>query len=147
LNSAQSVVQGGGNAIAMSSSGSAAALIGTSGTADSVSAINDLLYLNGAQASVTGNGNTLVMTGATATVSGNSDGFAFQAAFGQNSITGFGSTDTAQFAASYFANWAALQSHMTQSGANTLITLDASDTVTLANVAMSSLQASQFSFK
>jgi hypothetical protein len=35
---------------------------------------------------------------------------------------------------------------MTQSGSNTLITLDASDKITLTNVAMSSLQSSQFHF-
>ena len=36
---------------------------------------------------------------------------------------------------------------MTQSGANTLITLDAHDVIKLTNVAASSLTASQFQFR
>jgi hypothetical protein len=43
-----------------------------------------------------------------------------------------------------FASWSVLQSHMTQSGANTIITLDANDTVTLTGVLKTSLTASEF---
>ena len=51
-----------------------------------------------------------------------------------------------QFSASDFANFSALQSHTSQSGANTMIALDASDTVTLTNVTATNLAASQFHF-
>ena len=122
-------------------------LIDTGGSADSVNGANGLLYLNGAQAAVTGNSDTFVMTGGTATASGNSDSFVFLAAFGQDSVTGFNSTDTIQLAASDFASWNVLQGHITQSGANTLITLDATDAITLVGVTKSSLSQSEFSIK
>ncbi len=149
LTNAQTSVAGGGDTIdLLGSSGNAASLYNTAGTADTINGSNGSIYLTGAQASVTGNSNTLnfLGTGNTATVSGSSDAFVFQAAFGQDAINGFASSDTMQFAASDFANWSALLGHMTQSGSNTLITLDASDKITLTNVAMSSLQASQFHF-
>ncbi len=78
--------------------------------------------------------------------SGASDAFVFQPAIGEDTIHGFAATDSMTFSASDFANWAALQSHISQSGANTLITLDASDTVTLTGVTATSLTASQFHF-
>ncbi len=150
LTNAQTSVAGGGDTIDfLGSSGNAASLYNTAGTADTINGSNGSIYLTGAQASVTGNSNTLnfLGTGNTASVSGSSDAFVFQAAFGQDSINGFASSDTMQLAASDFANWSALLGHMTQSGSNTLITLDASDKITLTNVAMSSLQASQFHFQ
>jgi len=61
-------------------------------------------------------------------------------------INGFASTDTMQFSASDFANFAALKPHISQSGANTLISLDASDTVTLTGVTATTLTSSQFHF-
>ena len=51
-----------------------------------------------------------------------------------------------QYSAADFASFAVLQAHMSQSGSNTIITLDASDAITLYNVQASSLQSSQFSF-
>ena len=147
LNSAQSVVQGGGNALTLTGTGDAATLIGTGGSADTVNGSNSLLYLNGSQATVTGNSDTLVMTDATATASGNSDWFVFQAAFGQDSITGFNSTDTIQLAVSDFASWNVLQGDMAQSGVNTVITLDASDSITLVGVTKTSLTQAEFSLK
>ena len=51
------------------------------------------------------------------------------------------------FSSSDFANWSALLSHMTQSGSNTVLTLDASDKITLTGVTASSLQSSQFHFQ
>ncbi len=149
LTNAQTSVAGGGDTVNfLGSSGNAASLYNTAGTADTINGSNGSIYLTGAQASVTGNSNTLnfLGTGNTASVSSSSDAFVFQAAFGQDAINGFASSDTMQLAASDFANWSALLGHMTQSGSNTLITLDASDKITLTNVAMSSLQASQFHF-
>ena len=80
-------------------------------------------------------------------MSGTSDSFVFIPAFGIDTINGFASTDSMTFSVSDFANWTALQSHMTQSGTSTLITLDASDTITLTNVTKSSLASSQFHFQ
>ena len=54
-------------------------------------------------------------------------------------------TAAVDFSALDFATWSAL-GDMTQSGANTVITLNASDTVTLTNVTMSNLSSSQFHF-
>jgi serralysin len=148
LNSAQSVVQGGGDALTLSDSGgSAATLIDTDGSADTVNGANSLLYLNGSQASVIGNFATLVMTGGAATVLADSDSFVFQAAFGQDTISGFNSTDTIQLPAADFASWNALQSDMTQSGSNTLITFDANDVITLVGVTAANLNQAEFSFK
>ena len=44
------------------------------------------------------------------------------------------------------ADWSTLQSHITQQGADTLITLDADDVITLTNVQASSLTSAQFKF-
>ena len=66
----------------------------------------------------------------------------FQPAIGVNTVGGFGSTEDH----SLFASWSALLNHTSQVGANTVIALDAADSVTLTNVAMSSLQQSQFHF-
>jgi len=87
-----------------------------------------------------------MMGASSVTQGGASDAFVFQAAIGVETINGFATTDSMQFSASDFANWPALQNYISQSGANTLITFDASDTVTLRNVAASSLAASQFHF-
>jgi serralysin len=102
-----------------------------------------------ATATLTGNSNTInAGKSDTLTVTGNSsDAFVFIPAFGIDTINGFASTDQMTFSTSDFANWSALQSHMSQSGANTVITLDAFDKITLTNVTMSSLQSSQFHFQ
>ena len=147
LNSAQSVVQGGGDALTLTGSGSVASLTGTGGSADTVTSSNGLLYLNGAQANVTGNSNTLIMTGGTASVSGNSESFVFLAGFGENLVSGFNSTDTIQLPATDFTSWNALQSDMTQSGSNTVITLDTNDVIMLVGVTKTSLTQSEFSLK
>ena len=71
----------------------------------------------------------------------------FQPAFGQDVINGFSSSNSMTFSSSDFANWSALLSDMTQSGSNTVITLDASDKITLTGVTESSLKSSQFHFQ
>jgi hypothetical protein len=96
---------------------------------------------------VTGNSDTIEMMGTSAmTQSGASDSFVFQAAIGVEKITGFASTDSMQFSASDFANFAAMMSHTIQSGSATVIKLDATDKVTLTNTLDTSLVASQFHF-
>ena len=52
-----------------------------------------------------------------------------------------------QFSTSDFADWNALLGHMTQSGSDTIIAVDAWDTITLKDVTASTLQQSQVTFK
>jgi hypothetical protein len=108
---------------------------------------NGTVNLTSAQATVNGSTDTLNLSGtSTVTANGGSDAFVFGATIGKEVVNGFASTDTIQFSASDFANWSALQNHMTQSGANTVITFDANDTVTLTNVTGSNLTSSEFKF-
>ena len=78
------------------------------------------------------------------TVLGGSDTFVFGSSLGNDVITGFQATgsshDILQFSQSTFANFAAVLAHAAQVGSNVVITVDAADTVTLANVHLSSLQ-------
>ena len=54
--------------------------------------------------------------------------------------------DTIDFSTAVFANFAAVHSHMAQSGANVIITLDSADTITIKNVTVASLTAADFTF-
>jgi hypothetical protein len=148
LSSAQAAIVGGGNAVVFAGgAGNTASLYGTGGNWDSVTGSNGSVYLNSAQAGVSGSQDTIFMAGSSSlTQGGASDAFVFQPAIGHETINGFAATDSMQFSASDFANWSALLSHVSQSGANTLITLDASDQVTLTNVTATSLAQSQFHF-
>jgi hypothetical protein len=114
-----------------------------------MSGSNGVVALNGAQANVMSGSNTIDMQGSSGNLVGlygDSEAVVFQPQFGASAVGGFNSTDTMTFSASDFANFQALQQHMSQSGANTVITLDASDTITLVNVQPSSLTASNFNF-
>jgi hypothetical protein len=148
VNSAQTNVWGGGDTVGFYGSGDIVTLYATSGNQDWLSGSNSAINFQGAQASLWGTGDTLTFGGSsnTASLYGTSEALDFQQAFGQDVINGFASTDTLQFSKLDFASWSALSSHMSQSGANTVITLDATDTVTLTNVAMTSLTASEFKF-
>jgi hypothetical protein len=148
LNSAQATVVGGADAIVFSSgTGNATSLYSTGANGDTVNGSNGTVNLTSAQATVNGSTDTLNLSGtSTVTANGGSDAFVFGATIGKEVVNGFASTDTIQFSASDFANWSALSSHMTQSGANTVITFDANDTVTLTNVTASNLTSSEFKF-
>jgi hypothetical protein len=148
LINAQTALVGGGDSVNFADgSGNAISIYGSAGNWDSIDGSQGSVYLNNAQAGVAGNGNTIYLYGTSAvTQSGATDAFIFQPAIGQDTINGFVSTDFMQFSASDFANWAALSSHISQSGSNTLITYDASDNITLTNVTAASLSASQFHF-
>jgi uncharacterized membrane protein YdcZ (DUF606 family) len=148
LTSAQATVTGGGDAIVFGSgSGNAASLYSTGGDWDWVGGSNGTIYLTSAQATVTGTGDTLDLSGTSfVTANGGSDAFVFGAAIGTEVINGFAPTDTIQFSKSDFASWSALSSHMTQSGANTVITLNSSNTVTLDGVTATTLTTSEFKF-
>lgn len=76
------------------------------------------------------------------------DTFIFDAAdFGKDTITDFGvGFDVIEFSNTLFANFGEVQDAMTQVGANTVITLDSDNTITLTNVTASLLTAGQFDF-
>jgi hypothetical protein len=148
LESAQAIVTGGGNAVDFhSGSGNAVTLANTGSNSDTLTGSNGTVYLATAQAGITGSGDSIHLLGTnTLTQNGASDAFVFQAAIGLDTINGFASSDTFQFSKSDFANWAALKPDISQSGANTLISLDASNTVTLTDVTATNLTSAQFQF-
>jgi hypothetical protein len=129
------------------SAGNLVSLYATAGVADAINGSNGAINMTNAQTSATGNNNSVYFYGNnTLTANGTSDFFVFQSPIGLNTINGFDPTDTLQFNASDFANWNALLSHMSQSGADTVISLDPSDTVTLTGVTAANLTAAQFKF-
>ena len=85
-----------------------------------------------------GPGNDLVMG------RGGSDTFIFGTNLGKDVITDFQTTgsshDVLQFSHNTFSDFAAVLAHAAQVGSDTVITVDAVDTVTLKNVQLSSLQ-------
>ena len=90
---------------------------------------------------VAGNAGTIMIGGA------GHDTFAFPNAMGHDEVTNFGiAKDTLQFNMTLFANFSAAMAAASQSGANTVFTIDTNDTVTLDNVAKASLTANNFHF-
>ena len=78
---------------------------------------------------------------------GGNDTFVFKPAFGLDTINDFHpGQDTIDLDHTLFADFAAVQSHLTTAGANTVITFDANDTITLVNVAPANLHATDFHF-
>jgi Ca2+-binding RTX toxin-like protein len=75
-----------------------------------------------------------------------SDIFVFSSGFGQDIITDFSSSDKLRIDHAIFANWTTLLSHAQQVGTDTVITASAGNTITLQNLAVSSLTASQVEF-
>ncbi len=149
VNSSYGAVGGGGDTIGVSGAGSVVYLYNTSGNWDTVNGSSSTIYVSGSQATVNGSSDSINLSGGSAlSLIGGSDTLIFQAALGQNTISGFSSTDTIQLSSSDFASWNVLQSShdMTQVGANTVIQLDANDTITLAGVSMTSLASTQFKF-
>jgi hypothetical protein len=75
------------------------------------------------------------------------DRFVFTGSFGLDTITNFSAAhDSIVLAQAMFANFGAVESHMMQVGANTVITYDPANVITLTNVKASSLHASDFQF-
>jgi hypothetical protein len=71
----------------------------------------------------------------------------FNSGFGNNTITNFNpGHDVIQFNHALFTNFAAVMAHTQRVGANTLITYDANDEITLKGVTASSLHSSNFKF-
>jgi Ca2+-binding RTX toxin-like protein len=76
----------------------------------------------------------------------NADTFAFAAGFGQDTIGDWQSDDTIQFSGGVFASFVAVQAAMQQVGADTVITLDAANSITLLNVSTASLTSADVLF-
>lgn len=73
------------------------------------------------------------------------DEFIFRAGFGQDRITDFAAgTDTIRFAAGLFAGFSDILARAVQNGSDVVITLDASNTLTLSNVQLANLTAIDF---
>jgi serralysin len=113
----------------------------------------DALFGNGGVAStlVAGSGaDTLYVTGTAGTILTGGvghDTFAFPNVMGHDEVTNFGlAKDTLQFNMTLFSNFTAAMNHASQSGANTVFTIDANDTVTLDNITKTSLTAGNFHF-
>jgi hypothetical protein len=96
-----------------------------------------------------GNGNDQLVAapGDVWTVGKGQDTFTFNAGFGNNTITDFNTShDVLNFNPALIANYAAAMADTKQVGLDTVITVDATDTVTLTGVAASHLTASNFHF-
>jgi Ca2+-binding RTX toxin-like protein len=98
-------------------------------------------------------GNDRVLAGLgndTITTSGGNDTIVFRADFGKDSITDFqagaGSLDVIELANSLFTDFEDVLASAAQVGNDTLITYDAQNTITLKNVALTSLHQDDFRF-
>jgi VCBS repeat-containing protein len=139
LVSAQAAVIGGGDTVNFySGSGNVATLESTNNAWDAVYGSSGTVYLISAQAAVIGGGDMVDFysgSGNAASLTGTDYAIVFnQASFGLDTISGYQSADALSFAIGD-------QGHLTvtQSGANTLITLDPADIITLTNVLASNL--------
>ena len=130
-------------------------VVNNSGTGDAITlgngsdmvtagANNIITVGNGADSVTAGPGSTITLGNGTDTVMAVSslihagrghDTFVFTDSFGQNTITNFSPAhDNIVLAQAMFANFGAVQSDMTQVGANTVIAYSASNSITLTNV-------------
>lgn len=120
----------------------------STGTAAFTGAGNDLdnLIVGGAGSNTLtgGGGNDILVGGAAA------DFFVYAPGFGQDTIVNFVAAgtahDTIKIDHSVFADWASLLAASSQAGSDTIITVDNNNTITLKNVAVSSLQSADFQF-
>jgi hypothetical protein len=78
------------------------------------------------------------------------DTFVFHAGFGKDTIVDFvagvGAGDVIQFDQALFADFAAVLSHAQQVGANTVVTFDTNNTITLNAITLSNLASDDFRF-
>ncbi|MDK3018552.1 beta strand repeat-containing protein [Pseudodonghicola flavimaris] len=107
---------------------------------------NDALYGGLGDDTLRGNGGNDTMNGG-----GGSDTFIFTAGFGHDRINGFhagatGDADVIAISSGLIADYADLLSHTADVGANTVITVDASNTITLLGVQKADLDSSDFWF-
>jgi Ca2+-binding RTX toxin-like protein len=126
---------------------------GTSGN-DNIAGGSGIDAINGGAGNDTvngGGGNDIIVGGSgndTVTGGADNDTFVFKSGFGLDTITDFtagaGSTDVIRIEDSLFADFAAVQAASAQVGGNVVITLDASNTITLQNVTLANLHQDDF---
>jgi Ca2+-binding RTX toxin-like protein len=84
------------------------------------------------------------------TGAGGNDTFVFHAGFGLDAVTDFTAGaavgDVIQVDAALFFDFADIIAHASQVGANTVITLDSANSITLNNVTLANLNANDFLF-
>ncbi|MGO6840471.1 calcium-binding protein, partial [Rhizobium ruizarguesonis] len=94
---------------------------------------------------LTGGAGDDILTGGAA-----ADFFIYLPNWGHDTITNFAATgtahDTIRIDHSIFADWASLLAASSQSGSDTIVTADSDNTITLKNVAVSSLDSFDFLF-
>ena len=102
---------------------------------------DDFLFAgNGRDRVIGGDGNDRLNGG------GGPDTFVFGPGFGHDVVTDFGHADHIEFDGGVFQNFNQVQAASHQVGADTVITLDADNSITLLGVTLSSLHASHFDF-
>jgi Ca2+-binding RTX toxin-like protein len=111
---------------------------------------NDVLSAGAGNDVLTGgNGNDILRGGSGDDYLAGGNGnniFAFAAGFGHDTVSDFGHDDRIEFDGGVFQNFAAVQAASHQVGNDTVITLDAGNSIVLQHVSMSSLHASNFLF-
>lgn len=103
----------------------------------------------GANSKITlGNGTDTVKAIGSLIHAGNGqDSFVFTGIFGQSTVTNFNlQNDIIQLDRSQFGNFAAVQAHMSQHGADTIISDALGDTIPLVGVSIAQFQAHQSDF-
>jgi Ca2+-binding RTX toxin-like protein len=106
---------------------------------------NEFLYGGSGDDKLTGGGGNDYLSGG----SGN-DTFIFAPNFGKDIVADFqntnGEQDVIQFDHTVFADFSAVQAHMSEQGGDVVITADANDTVTIKDTSIGHLSADDFRF-
>jgi serralysin len=118
---------------------------GTAAFAGTGNELDNLIVGGGGANTLTGGaGNDILVGGAAA------DFFVYAPNWGHDTITNFVAAGTAhdiiKIDHTIFADWASLLAASSQSGSDTIMTADSDNTITLKNVAATSLQAADFQF-
>jgi serralysin len=119
--------------------------VGTAAFAGTGNDLDNLIVGGSGVNTLTGGAGNDVLTGGAV-----ADFFVYLANWGHDTITNFVATgtahDTIRIDQNVFADWASLLAASHQSGSDTIVTADADNSITLQNVAISSLHSTDFLF-
>jgi len=119
--------------------------IGTAAFAGTGNSLDNLIIGGSGTDTLTGGAGNDILVGGEA-----ADFFVYSPNWGHDTIIDFLATgtahDTIRIDHSIFADWASLLAASSQSGSDTIFTADIDNTITLKNVAVSSLQSADFQF-
>ena len=138
-----------GDANVVNASNSFVSLYATAAGGDTVTGADDCIALTDAVATLTGANDSVYLFGDSALkLMGGGDALYADTYSGNQSVAGFTASDVLHLSASLSPDFATFMSSgaISQNGADTLIQLDASHTLTLANVTQTTLTAAQFAF-